>query len=1234
MKIPLLILIITIFLVGTAVANTIDIAISPEPSEPSVVPISPLDKTVGPGDLLDLNVSVNGKVTISSVTVNVSGVNDTVNEAILSNVDGYWVNNSIVVDTISDGTHYLSIHATDTSSNSNTSMSFSVVRDSFVTVGSEGKDYTTIQDAINNTYDGDSIEVYPGIYEETLDVDKGLIIQAESDDPSETVIRCNDSFQNSLIRIFPGEMARMNVTISGFTIDGDGCADKGVDTHWGLPLYDLNLTDNLFKDIVGEGISVTGINNVNLLNNSFINTSGAIEVSFEPMVTPLGVMPEERMEISPTINVIGNNMTNISEFGIQIGSDSRIFNNEILKTRAIPVCGQSVIENNHIILNPDQNLRYTTTSRSIPSIFYGIVVLNANSSIRENVVTCEDAEFEGLVGGIISANLYSLQETRNLCSLQETELPQIPNSTIIEDNIVENTTVGLLIASPEGRIVNNEINMTRIGMLSFSTMMFGMLEEYFYVDENNLNSADTDTLSHLMVNSVNMLNDTITKTDSGIVINPEMTGLELDTIYGEGMESSTSINGIENNLTDVDGLNIKIAPNSEIFPIQSPSFNGKYVIEHNHVTLNPELDLSLPSSTALAPSIPPIMFGIVAFNANSSIKENVVTCVDDDVAGLIGGIFSINLPFYDLSTNLDGNFVENTTIGMVVASPDTRVVNNDINMAQIGMLCLAIPNEGEILDNTLDNTRMGVLSLMMVNTTLENNIINNTRTGILSLLVENNTIQGNSINNGTWNNSGAGIALVLGINNTVVDNTVSISPNGTMSMSLFSLPELSYSLPEPSNPFEDKSVGIVMFANRNSSIKNNQVNNAGIGLKIRNATNNELSGNIVDNSDYGLLISDIPYSNLGGQAMGYLDMISGVFHFVGLSENFVTNCMPSRTYANSDNVVTGNTVKNSGMYGVYLSDSINTTIYNNYFNNYNNTMLDNASINNTSWNISKTSGKNIVGGKCLGGNYWVHPDGTGFSVNTADSNGDNICDAQYDLCVDEIDHLPLAPVPEPEDDSGRRAYVGSSMPQDNVKETDSGIKNVLVGSKVEYDFSGSDGPVLGISFEAKEDKGAVVGKVQLLREKPADVGDTKGRSYQMMSITVGSEGTISDGNSDNIQISFKVSKKWIEENNIDESTIRMTRFHDGKWQDLPSNQVGEDDEYIYFYAQTPGFSIFSIVGDEYGEVVEEVVVEEPEVEQQSEEPASEEEAPGLPGFTSMIAVALIAGAAIVLRKRA
>ncbi len=107
-----------------------------------------------------------------------------------------------------------------------------------------------------------------------------------------------------------------------------------------------------------------------------------------------------------------------------------------------------------------------------------------------------------------------------------------------------------------------------------------------------------------------------------------------------------------------------------------------------------------------------------------------------------------------------------------------------------------------------------------------------------------------------------------------------------------------------------------------------------------------------------------------------------------------------------NNILIGNNVSNNGI-GIELALSSNNKIYNNIFNNTNNFEIRKSNIN--KWNTKKRSGKNIIGGPYLGGNFWGKPDGTGFSQTCTDANNDGICDSIYVINGrGNVDYLPLA----------------------------------------------------------------------------------------------------------------------------------------------------------------------------------------------------------------------------------
>ena len=61
-------------------------------------------------------------------------------------------------------------------------------------------------------------------------------------------------------------------------------------------------------------------------------------------------------------------------------------------------------------------------------------------------------------------------------------------------------------------------------------------------------------------------------------------------------------------------------------------------------------------------------------------------------------------------------------------------------------------------------------------------------------------------------------------------------------------------------------------------------------------------------------------------------------------------------------------------------------------------------------------------------------------------------------------------------------------------------------------------------------------------------------------------------------IEFKIPQAWIGANNIDKSSVKLLRYSDGTWEELNTTKLSEDETYVYYSAESPGFSVFAATG--------------------------------------------------------
>ena len=157
---------------------------------------------------------------------------------------------------------------------------------------------------------------------------------------------------------------------------------------------------------------------------------------------------------------------------------------------------------------------------------------------------------------------------------------------------------------------------------------------------------------------------------------------------------------------------------------------------------------------------------------------------------------------------------------------------------------------------------------------------------------------------------------------------------------------------------------------------------------------------------------------------------------------------------------------------------------------------------------------------------------------------------------------------------------------DNIEVKDVIREYITIDSVVTYEFKEDANAIGFVSFDAKTNAGYITATVEVLKSTSTLVLSVPlGEVYQNMNIWIGKSGYATENNIANPVIGFKVAKSWITENDIDESTIKLNRYSSDAWNQLPTTKTDEDDSYIYFNSETPGFSPFAITGNERSSTV-------------------------------------------------
>ncbi|MBP1909264.1 Ig-like domain-containing protein [Methanolobus bombayensis] len=176
--------------------------------------------------------------------------------------------------------------------------------------------------------------------------------------------------------------------------------------------------------------------------------------------------------------------------------------------------------------------------------------------------------------------------------------------------------------------------------------------------------------------------------------------------------------------------------------------------------------------------------------------------------------------------------------------------------------------------------------------------------------------------------------------------------------------------------------------------------------------------------------------------------------------------------------------------------------------------------------------------------------------------------------------------------SGGGGSSSGAEDYDNVAYKDYSIKYVTQGRQIEFAFPNSENDLETVGFTALKAAGQVKTVIEILHDRSTLVNtNPPGNVYRHVNIWVGDTKFNSGAYFSSAEITFKVQKQWLEENNAEPSSVKLYRYSGGSWNQLTTSRIGADAKNYYFKAYSPGFSPFAIVSTGSTQVLQNSVPE-------------------------------------------
>jgi parallel beta-helix repeat protein len=555
------------------------------------------------------------------------------------------------------------------------------------TTGSGGA-YTSIQDAIDNSSDGDIVFVFTGIYNENLVINKSINLTGETRD---TTIIDGDNKWNVV------KLTADWINISGFTVKNGSAGLAGI-------LLDNASNCNIINNDVSYsrvGISLNSSSYNNIINNNvYQNSRYGISLTSSPNKNVTNTKNEYGifLESSPDNNITYNDVvSNIAGLYSRFSANTSIMGNRISLSTVYGIATWGPTTTNHEII------RNNVSQNGLD----GIV-------IKTPVVK--------IIGNTISQN-----NERGIAIFEQSQ-----NNTISENNISGNGMEGLLFYSTSNNTVTNN-NFTNDGMFIMGELLNQNTHTiptnnfvngnplYYHKDGSGVN-LDGDPVGQLIFanfSDVNVKNLHINNADVGIA-----TAYAANiTIMNNNVSSNDNYGVVSIFSSDINILNSNISNNGEGIHLFHSSNKSRII--NNSILSNEH-------------------YGIyISHSSNISVNGNVVTnagmgiCFNDEVDN---STISNNKVLFNewygiiLYTSSNNNTVTNNIVlstdwyGVYIysASDNNTIGGNYISSNNQGGLYLQSSSNNKIINNTVVDNGQGITQYLSTkNLIYHNNIITN-----------------------------------------------------------------------------------------------------------------------------------------------------------------------------------------------------------------------------------------------------------------------------------------------------------------------------------------------------------------------------------------------------------------------------------------------------------------------------------------------------------------------------